>query len=172
MNLGLYHPQRIESFIACDTSSKSPAGNSKAWGDRIAVAERENTKDNTVGEQLAEMTVRRWFVKESFDGAIIEARIAKVKRMIQTNSLDGFVKSVQALYEYDMKQDMKKFAGKGAFFVGSGDGALPDTMKDMAASLGNGARFEIIQNAGHLPMVEKPEDFTKAVSSFLGTAVL
>lgn len=176
LNTALKYSGRVESFISCDTSSKSPAGNSKAWGDRIAVAEKESavnsaSGESIVGQDLAEMTVRRWFVKESYDGKDMERRVGEVKSMVATNSLEGFKKSVRALFEYDMRDEMKSSAVKGIFVVGGLDGVLPGTMKDMAAAYGQeGARFEVIENTGHLPMVEKPEEFASVVSSFLSAA--
>lgn len=170
LNTALTYPDRVASFISCDTSSKSPAGNSKAWGDRIAVSEKEfaSTGQSIVGEELAELTTRRWFVKESYDGGALEKTLVEVKEMVKTNSLEGFKKSVEALFEYDLKEKMKTSKVKGLFVVGSGDGVLPGTMKEMAAAYGsNGAGYEVVQGAGHLPMVEKPKEFADIVSKFL-----
>ncbi|PVH88165.1 alpha/beta-hydrolase [Cadophora sp. DSE1049] len=173
LNTALKYPDRVASFISCDTSSKSPAGNSKAWGERIALSEKESATissgEKIVGEDLAEITTRRWFVKESYDGGEMERTCLQVKDMVKNNSLEGFRKSVEALFEYDLKEEMKTSAVKGAFVVGSGDGVLPGTMKEMAASYGsNSAAYEVIDGAGHLPMVEKPQKFAEVVTKLLG----
>ncbi|KAH7327187.1 Alpha/Beta hydrolase protein [Rhexocercosporidium sp. MPI-PUGE-AT-0058] len=173
LNTALKYPNRVDSFISCDTSSKSPAGNSKAWGERIALSEKESASTSSgekiVGEELAEITTRRWFVKESYDGGEMEKTCLQVKDMVKNNSLEGFKKSVEALFEYDLKEEMKTSAVKGAFVVGSGDGVLPSAMKEMAASYGSsGAAYEVIDEAGHLPMVEKPQQFAAVVTKLLG----
>ncbi|KAF8856827.1 alpha/beta-hydrolase [Acephala macrosclerotiorum] len=173
LNAALSYPERVAAFISCDTSSKSPAGNSKVWGERIAVSEKESavasSGEKIVGEELAEMTARRWFVKESYDGGELEKTCLTVKEMVKTNSLDGFKKSVEALFEYDLKQKMKSSKVKGCFVVGSGDGVLPGTMKEMSAAYGaSGAGYEVVEGAGHLPMVEKPKEFAEIVTKFLG----
>ncbi|KAF2199733.1 alpha/beta hydrolase-like protein [Delitschia confertaspora ATCC 74209] len=171
MNTGLKYQDRVAAFVACDTNSLAPPGNPKAWGERIEIAEKENAAtqsgEKTVGQELAEATVRRWFVNESYDSGAQEAKIEKVKKMVESNSLEGFKKSVQALYEYDVREEMKGFQGKGAFVVGKGDGVLPKTMKDMAKSLGGGAQLKEIEGAGHLPMVEKPQEVAEFVVEFL-----
>jgi pimeloyl-ACP methyl ester carboxylesterase len=171
LNAALKYPARIGSFISCDTSSKSPAGNSKAWGERIAMAENENAVvqgEPIVGENLAEATTRRWFVKESYDSAALEKQIAEVKDMVKSNSLAGFKKSVEALFEYDLNEEMKESTVKGLFVVGSGDGALPKSMAALASSYGkSGTELKIIDGAGHLPMVEKPAEFSQVVTEFL-----
>lgn len=171
LTLGLRHPERVAAFVACDTNAVAPAGNPKAWGERIAMAEKEGAKaqsgDAIVGDELAEVTVRRWFVKESYDGGAMEAKIEMVKTMVKTNSLEGFRHGVKALYQYDVRDEMKGFKGKGAFVVGKGDGVLPATMKQMADSLGQGAPLKEIEGAGHLPMVEKPAEVADFMVSFL-----
>lgn len=171
LNVGLRHPDRVERFLSCDTNSKSPAGNSKAWGDRIAMAEKEGMKaqsgEAVVGDELAEITVRRWFVKETYDGGAMEKGAERVKSMVVNNSLEGFKKSVRALWEYDMDPMMKDCKTKGAFLVGSGDGVLPAGMKKMAATFGSGTECFVIEGAGHLPMVEKPKDVLQAVEKML-----
>lgn len=172
LNTALKYPERVAAFVACDTSAKSPEGNKRTWSERIVLAEMEGAKAQTgetiVGEQLAEMTVRRWFVEESYDGGSMEAEIRRVKAMVETNSLDGFRKSVEALWEYDLREEMKGCAVKGTFVVGGGDGVLPVAMKKMAKRLGAGAECVVIDGAGHLPMVEKSREFAEVVTRFLG----
>ena len=167
----LKYPDRVEAFISCDTSAKSPAGNSKAWGERVALAEKEGATisgEAVVGSELAEATTRRWFVPESYDGGEVEGRIEEVKKMVETNSLHGFRRSVEALFEYDLKDLLRGSKVKSAFVVGSGDGVLPESMQELAASYGaKGGAFKVIEGAGHLPMVEKPESFAEFVTEFL-----
>ncbi|PSN72614.1 alpha/beta-hydrolase [Corynespora cassiicola Philippines] len=171
LNTALTYPDRITAFVACDTNSLAPPGNPKAWGERIEMAEREGAKSEAdepiVGQELAEITVRRWFVKESYESAELQPKIERVKQMVATNSLPGFRDSVKALYQYDFRPRMADYSGKGAFLVGAGDGVLPKTMKDMADSLGKGVHLEVIDQAGHLPMVEQPEKVAAFLSKFL-----
>ena len=171
LNAALKYPERVTSFISCDTNAKSPPTNKKTWEERIAIAEAEGATSQSglavVGEKLAELTVRRWFIKESYDGGKMEAEIGRIKGMVQNNSLRGFKKSVEALYDYDMSSAMKECTIKAAFVVGSGDGVLPGAMKEMAAQTGGGAEYMVVGGAGHLPMVEKPEDFAGLVTEFL-----
>ncbi|KAF2264125.1 alpha/beta hydrolase-like protein [Lojkania enalia] len=172
LNAGLTHPNRISSFISCDTNAVAPPSNPKAWGERIAVCEKEGAKSDSgepiVGTELAEMTVRRWFTAESYADSEILPKIERTKEMVRTNSLSGFKESVKALYEYDFRNRMAGFGGKGIFVVGKSDGVLPKTMKDMADSLGQGVQLKVVEGAGHLPMVERPDEVAEFVAQFLG----
>ncbi|KAH8700985.1 putative alpha/beta hydrolase [Talaromyces proteolyticus] len=157
LNVALKYPSRVQSFIACDTNSLAPPSNPTAWGERIALAENDpqaptdpSTGARLVGEKLAEATTRRWFVAESYDGGVGQARAEKVKKYVFDNHLEGFKKSVKALYSYDLRDAMKT----------AGDGVLPQGMKKMAEDYGG-------NGAGHLPMAEQPEKFLEAVEGFL-----
>lgn len=172
LNTALCYPDRISAFVACDTNSVAPPSNPKAWGERIEVAEKEaatsaTTSEPVVGADLAELTVRRWFVKESYADPTLSEKIGTVKEMVRTNSLPGFKEGVKALYAYDFREKMRVFEGRGAFLVGAGDGVLPKTMKEMAEGLGKGVELKTVEGGGHLPMVERPGDVAGFVAGFL-----
>lgn len=174
LNTSLLYPSRVSAFVACDTNSSAPESNRKAWGDRVSMAEKEGATRTTatgesepiVGSELAEITTRRWLVPETYNTNPSLAE--KIKKMVGANSLDGFRHSVQALCAYDVRQRMASATVPGLFVVGGNDGTLPQTMKQMAADLAGGAELKVIENAGHLPMVERPEVFTGVVNEFLG----
>lgn len=173
LNAGLSHPERVTAFIGCDTNAFAPPSNANAWNERVAMCEKQNAKspagDEIVGTDLAEVTVRRWFVSQSYEDPALAKRIERVKDMIASNSLPGFRASVKALHQYDIREKMAGYKGKGAFLVGAGDGVLPKTMKEnMAEKLGSGVELKVVDAAGHLPMVEKPEEVAEFVAGFLG----
>jgi pimeloyl-ACP methyl ester carboxylesterase len=172
LDVALKYPSRLASFIACDTNSSAPASNSKAWDERVDMAAKEAATSSTgepiVGENLAEITVRRWFVKDSYVDAAKSKDIERVKTYIMTNSLEGFRKGVKALHQYDFKEEMKSAKTRGLFVSGAGDGVLPQTMKAMAEGYGDGkSELKLIESAGHLPMVEQPKAFADVVTTFL-----
>ncbi|EAW06826.1 putative alpha/beta hydrolase [Aspergillus clavatus NRRL 1] len=170
LNTSLLYPDRVTRFISCDTNSSAPESNRKAWGDRHAMAQSEGavsptTQEPIIGEQLAEVTTRRWFVPETYETQPEVA--AKVKEVVRNNSLEGFQKGMQALCAYDVRERMANATVPGLFVAGEGDGILPQTMQKMASDLKGGAELKIIPKAGHLPMVEQPQAFTEVVNEFL-----
>jgi pimeloyl-ACP methyl ester carboxylesterase len=174
LRAALLNPSRFKSFVACDTNASAPAGNAKAWGERIALAEKEGAAITTsegmeavIGENLAEVTVRRWAVSESFENKELGERLQRIKKGVKDSSLEGFKEQVQALYKYDFWNDMKNAKSKGIFVVGAGDGALPESMKKMAGGYGTGSTLHVVENAGHLPMVEKPKEVAQILTDFI-----
>ena len=79
---------------------------------------------------------------------------------------------VKALYEYDLREEMKTARVRGLFVVGAQDGVLPDAMRGMADGYGGGglvAECVVIEGAGHLPMVERVGEFGEVVGRFLSS---
>ena len=94
----------------------------------------------------------------------------RVKGLVAENSLEGFRRSVEALFEYDVREDMKGCQVKGLLVVGAGDGVLPKTMRQMAQGIGSGVDLKVVEGAGHLPMMEQPREFARIVGEFLDSA--
>ena len=170
LNTSLLYPERVTRFISCDTNSSSPESNRKAWNDRVAMADSEGavsatTQQTIVGEQLAEITVRRWFTAESYE---TQPHLpAKAKELVRTNSLEGFRRGVQALCAYDVRDRMAQAQVPGLFVAGDSDGVLPKTMQQMAADLKGDAELKLVPKAGHLPMLENATAFTAVVNEYL-----
>ncbi|KAL4811450.1 Thiolase, N-terminal domain-containing protein [Aspergillus unguis] len=172
LNTSLLYPARVKTFISCDTNSSAPETNRKAWNDRAAIAEAEGAKNTStnepiIGEELSEVTTRRWFTEKSYETQPDVP--GRIKEIVRANSLVGFKKAMQALCAYDVKERMAKATVKGLFVAGDSDGVLPKTMAQMAADLKveGGAELKIVPGAGHLPMVEQPEAFKTVVNEFL-----
>jgi 3-oxoadipate enol-lactonase len=51
--------------------------------------------------------------------------------------------------------------------AGANDGSTPPDLVRETAELIPGARFHLIQGAGHLPMAEKPAEYAAALTGFL-----
>ncbi|KAL4874446.1 Thiolase, N-terminal domain-containing protein [Aspergillus karnatakaensis] len=174
LNTSLLYPERVKTFISCDTNSSAPATNAKAWNDRADMAASEGavhpqSKEAIIGEELSEITVRRWFTPESYE---FQPEVPEqVKQVVRNNSLAGFKKAMQALCAYDVRDRMKEAKVRGLFVAGEKDGVLPKTMQQMAEDLRvegqQGAELKLVSRAGHLPMVENPDGFLEIVDGFI-----
>jgi pimeloyl-ACP methyl ester carboxylesterase len=164
LRFALKYPNLLGRFVACDFNVASSDANTAAWKERIAVAEGP---DGGI-QKLAGLTVERWFhphtMAEKKDVA------AWMTDMVAANSVQGFRYSCQALWDYNMRDEMKGNKVPGLFVVGDGDGkgALVKAMDGFKGLLGpNGAELKIVPLAGHLPMSESPSEFWDAIAGFI-----
>ncbi|KAG7285622.1 hypothetical protein NEMBOFW57_010251 [Staphylotrichum longicolle] len=164
LKFALKYPSLLDKFVACDFNVASSDANTAAWKERIAVAEGP---DGGI-RNLAGVTVERWFhphtMTEKKDVA------SWMTEMVAANSVQGFRYSCQALWDYNMCDEMKSNKVPGLFVVGEGDGkgALVKAMDGFKGLLGpSGAEFAIVPLAGHLPMSESPKEFWDSIAKFL-----
>ncbi|KAI5285494.1 hypothetical protein KEM54_000528 [Ascosphaera aggregata] len=173
LHTALKFPDRVHTFIACDTNPAAPPNNPEAWDKRISLAKSSNAvcatepKEAIVGYDLADVTVKRWFVPSNYETSPNKERAQKIAEMVANNSLVGFEAVAKALYVYDLRAAMKRSQINGAFVVGDQDGILFHDMKEMAGMMGGKSKYYIVDNAGHLPMVEQPAAFEEIVNRFL-----
>lgn len=167
LKFALKYPGRLGKFIACDFNVTSSAANTEGWKGRITVAETPLEDGKPGITKLAGQTVERWFHPDSMKKS---ETVKWITEQVATNDIEGFRYGCQALWDYDMKTEMKDCKVPGLLVVGEGDGkgALVKAMEGFKANLGaKGAVLEIVPEAGHLPMCENPEGFWKAVENYI-----
>ena len=84
------------------------------------------------------------------------------KRQVQ-----GYVGTSHAIRDTDYTQQVPTIDVPTLCIVGSEDGSTPPELVSELSSLIPGALFEMIDGAGHLPCIEKPEEFSNLVQPFL-----
>ncbi|KAI1788868.1 Alpha/Beta hydrolase protein [Ganoderma leucocontextum] len=158
----LRHGDRAARIVACDTQPASPETNKGAWDERIALARAEGMS------KLAEVTIPRWFGPGS---AISDAVRARVRHMVASTNLSGFVKVARALQDYDLVAQglVEKLRSKPTLLVaGSADGVLPDRLAELASDVGSrDVVFRAVDRAGHLPMCDQPKAWVEVVLPWL-----
>ncbi|KAI0469335.1 Alpha/Beta hydrolase protein [Xylaria cf. heliscus] len=167
LKFALKYPTRLARFVACDFNAASSPANTSAWKDRIVIAETP-LEDGSAGiGKLAGQTVERWFHPDTMRK---EDTVSWIRDMVAANDIEGFRFGCQALWDYDMKGDMKGCAVPALLVVGEGDGkgALVKAMEGFRGLLGQeGAQLAVVPTTGHLPMCEDPEAFWTAVEGFV-----
>lgn len=156
--LAARYPERIKAVVASDGQWSAPSGAAALWEQRIEVATEQGMS------ALAEPTVRRWFAEESVNGGMVASD--KVRHMIGTTPEAGFIACARALQGYDFQEEFAAIRLAVLLIVGAKDGALHETMKAMHAAIA-GSRLEEISGAGHLPNIERPWEFNRAIAAFL-----
>lgn len=159
----LRHPERVECLIACDTQAKSP--------DEYIVPDSqiEWAKHDGV-PALAEFISDLWFPKKSeFHPSSGTQKSKDVLTMISGTSVEGFELGARSLRDYDMlAQGLLKSKIKTLIIVG--DSVLRVGMEKLSndwAANGGDVSFEEIGGAGHVPMLDGAENFTRVIKKFL-----
>lgn len=152
------HPERVAALVVSDCTAAAAPGAGVAWDERIALAATGGMA------ALAAPTVERWFRPQRLrDGS---AAVERVRGMIARTPVLGFSRSAAALKSFDFSTDLKALRCPTLMLAGDGDGALPQVMQKMAMDV-DGAEFVAIPDAGHLPNIERHDEFNRVLDAFL-----
>jgi len=161
LGLAQKHPDRLDKVIVCDSPCQSTPTSSQQWEERIVVAQEKGM------EALVEPTVGRWFPP-----AVLEAKpahIDKVRQMIRTTPVNGFIGCAAALANHDYASAVATVKRPVLFMAGEKDGVTPTAMRKLSAAL-PGSRYVELPGAGHISNMDQPEGFTWAIADFLKAA--
>src|SRR5215470_11053021 len=158
LGLAEKHPDRLEHVIVCDSPCQSTPASAQQWEERIVVAQKQGM------EALVEPTVGRWFPPEVL--AAKPPHIDKVRQMIRTTPVNGFIGCAAALADHNYAAAVATVTRPVLFLVGEKDAAAAP-MRKLSEAL-PGSRFVEIAGAGHISNLDQPAAFTRAVADFLG----
>jgi len=114
---------------------------------------------------LVEPTIARWFPPETV--AANPPHLDKVRAMIRSTPVDGFIGCAAALADHDFRSAVGSLTRPALFLVGEKDGTTPVTMRQMHQAL-PGSAFVGLEGAGHISNLDRPAEFTRAITQFLG----
>lgn len=144
--LTLARPDLVKALVLCDTGHK--IGNAQMWNERIEAVENGGIA------AISEAILSRWFSSEyrkpdnpDFTG---------YRHMLERTPSAGYIGTGAAIRDTDFTEQTPTITVPTLCIVGSEDGSTPPALVEELARLIPGSRFEIIQGAGHLPCIEKP----------------
>lgn len=158
LGLAETHPDRLDRVIVCDTPCQSTPASAQQWEERIVIAEKQGM------DALVEPTVGRWFPPE-----VLKANpphLDKVRRMIRTTPVNGFIGCAAALADHDYASAVATVKRPVLFMAGEKDGVTPVAMRKLSAAL-PGSRYVEFPGAGHISNMDEPDGFTRAIEQFL-----
>ncbi len=160
LGLAIGHGDRLLSIGVCDARPDAPPAFRDPWDERIALARSGGM------QQLAEPTLRRWFLPETF-----ETRpdvIDTFATMIRYTPVDGFVGCARALQGLDYEQHLERIDVPTLLLAGSADGVIPEINERMEQSIPQATRV-VVDDAGHISNAEQPGLFNRALGDFLAS---
>jgi 3-oxoadipate enol-lactonase len=146
--------ERIGALVLCDTAAK--IGTDEVWDQRIGEVERGGI------EALADAVMERWFTAHFRTARSTE--LAGMRAMLTRTPRQGYLAACGALKRADLRPYAGRIQAPTLCLVGDQDGSTPPALVKETAALIPGSRFEVIEGAGHLPNVEKPEVLAKLVA--------
>lgn len=154
--LAATRPDLVSALVLCDTGAK--IGTDEMWNARIAAVEEGGI------EAIAEGVLERWFTR-SFRETGTSYPIWR--NMLLRTPKAGYLRTAAAIRDCDYRQATAGLTLPCLAICGAEDGATPPDLVRETAALIDGSRFELIEDAGHIPCVEQPRAFAELVSGFL-----
>jgi 3-oxoadipate enol-lactonase len=158
MGLAERHPDRFDRIIVCDSPCASSPASAQQWEERILVAQKDGMT------ALADSTLARWFPPAIL--ASDPPHIAKVREMILTTPVNGFVGCSAALADHDFRSAAGTVTRPVLFLAGEKDGTNAASMRELQVKT-PGSRYVELAGAGHISNMDRSAEFTKAMAEFL-----
>ena len=156
-HMALKHPERIEQLVLCNSAPKADAAG--FWNTRIEAIRQGGMAS------MADKILERWLSPNFRNDK--KTVTAGLKRMLENCSTLGYIQACEAIRDEDLSDQIHAIGMPTLCIVGSQDQATPpERVQATAASIPN-AKLFVIEGVGHLPCVEAPQEFARAVLDFI-----
>jgi 3-oxoadipate enol-lactonase len=150
--------KRLDQVRAVVLSNTAPKIGTRAmWEERIAMVETQGLR------AMSGAIMERWFSREFRDSPAV----TPWRRMVEVTPAAGYAGCSAAIAGTDFYTPTAALRLPALVIGGSEDGSTPPDLVRELADLIPGARFELIRGAGHLPCVERREEFAALLNGFL-----
>jgi 3-oxoadipate enol-lactonase len=145
----------VRGLVLSNTAAR--IGTAAMWTDRIAGVRAGGI------ESLADGVMERWFGKPFRATPELHAWRA----MLTRQPAEGYMGCAAAIAGTDFYTTTATLRLPTLAIAGDQDGATPPDLVRETAALIPGSRFHLIRGAGHLPCVEKPDEYAATLTGFL-----
>ena len=145
----------VRAMVLSNTGAK--IGNKDIWDARI-----DGVRKGGI-ESLADAVMERWFSK-----AFLKAPELELWRNLLVRQPDeGYIGCSAAISGTDFYTPSSGLRLPTLGIAGDEDGATPPDLVRETVDLIPGSKFHLIRKAGHLPCVEKPQEYAEVLTQFL-----
>ena len=155
--LAAKHPELVRSIVISNSAAR--IGDAQMWQDRINLLREGGI------EALADTIMQRWFAASFRRDRQLE--LAAWRNMLTRTPLDGYIGCSAAIGTTDYTAQTANLSLPTLVIAGSEDGSVPPDVARATAGLIPGARFELIDDAAHLPCVEHPGEYARILVEFM-----
>jgi 3-oxoadipate enol-lactonase len=149
-------PERVERAVIANSAAWF--GPREGWDARIREAQEKGL------EGLAAAAMDRWFTPDFRE--LSPGIVAAAAQTFRETDPAAYAATVAALRDFDLREAIREVKARVLVLVGKRDPATPPALGGLIAEHIAGARL-VALDAAHLSNVEAPNDFTRAIISFL-----
>ncbi|MGF1551944.1 MAG: 3-oxoadipate enol-lactonase [Paracoccaceae bacterium] len=153
--LAARRPDLASRLVLMDTAAR--IGTDDLWNTRIETVESKGI------EAIADGVIERWF------GPRYRAEAAELglwRAMLTRTPAAGYARLSAAIRDADLTESTRGLRLPVLAMAGSEDGATPPDLVEATAALVEGARFERLDGAGHLPCIDAPDTTARLIADF------
>ena len=145
----------VRAMVLSNTGAK--IGTTEIWNDRIAAVRKDGI------EGMADVVMQRWFSRAFLD----TPELALWRNMLTSQLPEGYIGCSAAISGADFYTPTSGLRLPTLGIAGDEDGATPPDMVRETVGLIPGSSFHLMRKAGHLPCVEKPDEYAQVLTKFL-----
>ncbi|KZY46351.1 3-oxoadipate enol-lactonase [Roseovarius sp. HI0049] len=146
---------QVRALVLSNTAAK--IGTKEMWADRIDAVRKGGI------EALADAVMERWFSRDF----LASDQLAQWRDMLVSQPAEGYMGCSAAIAGTDFFTPTSGLRLPVMGIAGSEDGATPPDLVRETVELVPGSSFHLMRRAGHLPCVEKPEEYAALLADFL-----
>jgi 3-oxoadipate enol-lactonase len=139
------------------SNSAARIGSPAQWHDRIAQVRAHGMA------HIADATLQRWFGPK----ATMRPDYNQWFKRLTNQNAEGWCGCAHAIAHTDFYETTATLRLPTLCIAGDRDGATPPDLIRETASLIPGSQFHLMRGAGHLPFVEKPQEYAATITTFL-----
>jgi 3-oxoadipate enol-lactonase len=157
-SLAAKRPDLVRALVIMDSAAR--IGTEEMWRERIS-ALRSGGIDSMVDAIL-----KRWFAPRFRNDP---RAVTPWRNMLTRTPLEGYIGCCHAIAETDLTEQTRSLSLPVMALVGEADGSTTPEIVRATADL-CGAPCNVIQDAAHIPCVEKPAEVAALLAAFLKEA--
>ena len=156
--LAALRPDLVAALVLMDTAHR--IGTEEGWNARIGSVTDKGM--NSVADGI----LQGWFTDAYRTGM---PDFAGYRAMLTRNDVEGYAGVCAALRDADLTESSRALKVRTLCMTGDGDLTTTPAIMRSTADLIEGARFEVVADARHLPCIEQPDAVSNLIRGFLDT---
>lgn len=151
------HSDLIRAMVISNSAAK--IGTAELWQERM-----QSLRSGGI-EALADNIMERWFAS-SFRSQR-QGELLAWRNMLTRTPLAGYLGCCAAIADSDFTRSTGQLTLPSLLIAGEEDGSTPPDLVRATAELIEGSRYQLINDAAHLPCVEHPEQYASLLAEFM-----